>query len=283
MLSRPYLYLALTLIIPAGALGQCNTAAVVFDTPVCEPELPIPAADPRINTIKAANLHKMKLQILTGKVRQIAAEHLLDKASYVPEEQEYAAYEAFLAQSEALQIPHDQALIDKIETLLATYRYTDANRERLEGSLATFRQALKNHQAMQELMTRRAERQQTVPGTTSVNYGVRKFKRQIVDKWKMDRALYHKYGGRVVHQQLGLEPIDACRAFLNDIYDKGRLTIINTEYQDIFNDQRAYFEKKFIYAEEKNLRYIDEPYWVNTDLEGEFKKTLKQYDAIPHL
>ena len=38
--------------------------------------------------------------------------------------------------------------------------------------------------------------------------------RGIIRQWKINKALYDQYGGRIIYQQLGPEPLDAYRQFL---------------------------------------------------------------------
>ena len=52
----------------------------------------------------------------------------------------------------------------------------------------------------------------------------------------MNKALYLKYGGRVIFQQAGIEPIDAYQAQLAAIKGDGGLKIIKTKYRDVFDD-----------------------------------------------
>ncbi len=40
--------------------------------------------------------------------------------------------------------------------------------------------------------------------------------RAMIRQWKINRALYIQYGGRIIYQQLGPEPLDAYRAFLEE-------------------------------------------------------------------
>jgi hypothetical protein len=40
--------------------------------------------------------------------------------------------------------------------------------------------------------------------------------RGIVRQWKINKALYDQYGGRIIYQQLGPEPVDAYRRFLRE-------------------------------------------------------------------
>ena len=44
----------------------------------------------------------------------------------------------------------------------------------------------------------------------------------FVRSWKINQALYRKYGGRVAFQQAGAEPVDAYRDFLKEQETKGQ-------------------------------------------------------------
>jgi hypothetical protein len=49
--------------------------------------------------------------------------------------------------------------------------------------------------------------------------------REIIRQWKINRALHAEYGGRLIYQQLGLEPLDAYRRFLEVRRDAGDFVI----------------------------------------------------------
>lgn len=62
---------------------------------------------------------------------------------------------------------------------------------------------------------------------------------KFVERWKFNKALYEKYGGRVIGQQMGPEPLDAYRDWLADEQKAGRYEIHDpkweaalAEYQD---------------------------------------------------
>lgn len=48
----------------------------------------------------------------------------------------------------------------------------------------------------------------------------------FIRQWKINQALYRQYGGRVIFQQGGLEPLDAYRQFLEDHQARGDFIII---------------------------------------------------------
>ena len=48
---------------------------------------------------------------------------------------------------------------------------------------------------------------------------------QFIRAWKFNKALYQQYGGRVIFQQAGMEPLDAYRAWLKDHEHNGDFVI----------------------------------------------------------
>jgi hypothetical protein len=51
----------------------------------------------------------------------------------------------------------------------------------------------------------------------------------FIRQWKINRALYQQYGGRIVFQQGGPEPLDAYRKFLEESAARGDFRISNPE------------------------------------------------------
>lgn len=65
--------------------------------------------------------------------------------------------------------------------------------------------------------------------------------RSIIRQWKLNRELYNEYGGRIIYQQLGPEPLDAYRQFLVERQRAGAFTIhdpdMETSFWRYFNDE----------------------------------------------
>jgi hypothetical protein len=53
----------------------------------------------------------------------------------------------------------------------------------------------------------------------------RQMARDIIRQWKINKALYEQYGGRIIQQQFGPEPLDAYRAFLRQREADGAFVI----------------------------------------------------------
>jgi hypothetical protein len=58
--------------------------------------------------------------------------------------------------------------------------------------------------------------------------------RAIIRQWKINKALYEQYGGRIIYQQLGPEPLDAYRQFLEQRQAEGAFTIHDQALADRF-------------------------------------------------
>ena len=56
----------------------------------------------------------------------------------------------------------------------------------------------------------------------------------IIRQWKINKALYEDYGGRIIYQQLGPEPLDAYRLFLEQRRDAGAFTIHEDAFVESF-------------------------------------------------
>jgi hypothetical protein len=56
----------------------------------------------------------------------------------------------------------------------------------------------------------------------------------IVRQWKLDRALYRQYGGRIAQRPGGPEPLDAHRRFLEERRGRGEFQIFTPELEGAF-------------------------------------------------
>lgn len=65
--------------------------------------------------------------------------------------------------------------------------------------------------------------------------------RSIIQQWKVNRALYAQYGGRIIYQQFGPEPLDAYRRFLQQQQRNGKFSIADpdmaTSFWRYFSDE----------------------------------------------
>jgi hypothetical protein len=55
-----------------------------------------------------------------------------------------------------------------------------------------------------------------------------------IRQWKINKALYQKYGGRIIYGQSGPVPLDAYREYLQEQEEQGKFAILNKEYEELF-------------------------------------------------
>jgi len=92
-----------------------------------------------------------------------------------------------------------------------------------------------------------------------------KVARVWVKQWKVNQALYREFGGRIVFQQAGWEPIDAYRALLDRYKANKGFVVHDPRLQDAVY---SYFLHKFTYAGERKANfYFEKPYWERTQEE----------------
>jgi hypothetical protein len=70
-----------------------------------------------------------------------------------------------------------------------------------------------------------AEEGLTPEETAEIDGMRRDMARAIIRQWKINKALYAQYGGRIIYQQLGPEPLDAYREFLEQRRTEGAFRI----------------------------------------------------------
>jgi len=88
----------------------------------------------------------------------------------------------------------------------------------------------------------------------------------FIRQWKVNRALYQRYGGRIIFQQGGPEPLDAWRRFLEEGQARGDFTLLDQSMAPGF---WRYFVTDAIHSFYKpgsadEARALDTPPWAAT-------------------
>jgi hypothetical protein len=78
------------------------------------------------------------------------------------------------------------------------------------------------------------ENQESAADTSEVRIYAEQVARSFILRYKINRRLYLQYGGRIVFQQVGPEPLDAYRAFLEEQAGKGHFKIFEPELEREF-------------------------------------------------
>jgi hypothetical protein len=93
--------------------------------------------------------------------------------------------------------------------------------------------------------------------------------RAMIRQWKLNRSLYRQYGGRVIYQQLGPEPLDAYRRHLEERQAAGDFVIHEKAFEKPF---WRYFTDDSIhsfYESGSEAEAFEQPPWEQSDAGGE--------------
>ena len=88
--------------------------------------------------------------------------------------------------------------------------------------------------------------------------------RAMIRQWKIHRALYQRYGGRIIFQQFGPEPLDAYRQYLEERRSAGDFTIHEKAFEDAF---WRYFTDDTMHSfyqpgSEEEAQALTTPWWT---------------------
>jgi hypothetical protein len=89
----------------------------------------------------------------------------------------------------------------------------------------------------------------------------------LIRQWKINKSLHEKYGGRIIYQQFGPEPLDAYRAFLEAAQEAGGFRINRADLAEPFwaffiEDERHAFMPA---GSEDEARAFTTPPWARED------------------
>lgn len=107
--------------------------------------------------------------------------------------------------------------------------------------------------------------------TDEANGEIRQLAIGFIKNWKINKALYDKYGGRVIFQQLGVEPLDAYRDFLREQEKIGAFKILDKSCETSFW-QYYISEKQRFYSKEDGEKFINTPWWLEEQQTEIFNK-----------
>jgi hypothetical protein len=102
-----------------------------------------------------------------------------------------------------------------------------------------------------------------------IRLGARELAGRFVQSWKINKALYEKYGGRVIFQQAGAEPLDAYRDFLKEQERKGRFQILDENDEDGFWQYFTNEAMHRFYNDEEGAKFMNTPWWMSDKTQQE--------------
>lgn len=144
-----------------------------------------------------------------------------------------------------------EARREELTRKLESKTLSDAERQSLSSDLATLNEVL-------------ASLDGTARGATEDQAARRQVATAFIRQWKINRALYRQYGGRIIYQQGGPEPLDAYRTFLQARERQGAFTILNPAFEAEF---WKYFVTDSIHSfypkgSQEEAQAFETPWWL---------------------
>ncbi|MBL7214334.1 MAG: hypothetical protein ISS71_01515 [Phycisphaerae bacterium] len=161
-------------------------------------------------------------------------------------EQDVEQFNTSMLRSMTSQAEKAQKKVNSLQKELQADNLDDAKRSEL-----TNRQALYN-----SIITRMAESEGHFKSRNTPA-------ERMILIWKLYNRLYEQYGGRVIFQQAGPEPLDAYRKFFEDEQKKGRFEFFNKEAEALFWEYYRNEKIHTFYSDEAEAKKMMEtPWWL---------------------
>jgi len=252
-----------------AVLMLSGTMTVAEESPIAEiygEKIYVPADFPLPSKMVASSKSTMSVeafaqweqdilrQALAFKVMEEARKRFLKEMGMAPTQQDIDSYIAFLHRTEQADRKRRVEEREKLQQELKQPGLGDELRATATKTLSVLDEMDKYDAppATAEARKEQQESEQTVAA-------------MMVLDWRFNQALYRKYGGRVVFQQAGLEPVDAHKAFMQELGASGAYKILDSAYQDLFKESNEYFDKEFEYADQTEIdKYFASPWWLHT-------------------
>lgn len=184
-----------------------------------QPDAPLAAVVLGVE-VHTADPDEMQYAILQKLTDHYAAEHAI---AVTPEE--IGAYLAHMKRDVETDRRADEARRDVLIGELSATDLPQAERKRLSAELDALNQLLADDGTAPPEGAAAAEEDQAAREQIAAAF---------IRQWKINRALYEQYGGRIIFQQGGPEPLDAYHRFLKEREGQGAFEILNKEFEPRF-------------------------------------------------
>jgi hypothetical protein len=260
MLSRLLFFSAMGLVCSLSAQAADETrgkpVAVLFGELVYAKDLAAPAAVRQ--AVEPANEQRAKGEMLRVRVWQAVFEDYVRRRNINPTDAEITSqiegHQRMRLRSDAERVQQRAALI----TELKSADLSEPRRRAAQQHLDTLNQ-------LAEFDAKRAQELRDPAQRKMQQEAERNVAEHWVRQWKLNQVLYREFGGRIIFQQAGWEPIDAYRKLLDQAEANKSFVVHDPAMRAAVY---SYFQHKFVYADESKAHfYFEKPYWERTPAE----------------
>ncbi len=162
-------------------------------------------------------------------LRYVILKHLTDSYAAAkgitvtqPDKDAYAAHMESVRRADR---ERNEARRDDLRRKLAARGLPEPERKKLTSELDALNQMLATLEGMQQEAARNPEETRAARDQIASAF---------IRQWKINQALYRQYGGRIIFQQGGPEPLDAYRRFLEERRSRGDFEILDQSLEAAF-------------------------------------------------
>jgi len=187
-----------------------------------------------------------------------------------PDEMAYILRQVLLA-NYAKQNHLDATKVE-IDEFIAKKQQADARmRKEAEARREQDQKALQSEDLTDEERTRIEDELKFIDGMLKADAGAddpkraaaeKQMARALIEQWKVNQALYRKYGGRVIFQQGSAEPLDAYHEYFKAAQKAGDFTILNEEFEPAFWAYYSNDKMHKFFPEDQQEQAINTPWWL---------------------
>ncbi len=282
------MYCCLSAVTYADTTDNCDIVARVFDADICMADISVTES----TTIawKATNISDEEISArikqyqrttLENRLWQLAADGMFGAIALNATDEEVSDFLRSTQIALGAAKEDGRQRVEYLNKLLKENDFDDPEREKIQKII--------DSHAKYQKSDHETEHQQMSKEQNKIRQGYKRaFARMVIRKRKLDRVLYNKYGGRIVFQQAGVEPVDAYREFLQELVEKRHVVILNDNYKNLIEERLTLISqsKQFLNSEEAKLKLSGEPIWStsvqeNRKLDSRTRSLEEEYRHIP--
>lgn len=200
----------------------------------------------------AAWLHKYQVDRLKQLIGDSLIKRFLREEDIKPRDEEIKHFIAKSTEGEEKLQKERIAMREKLLHQLKSPDLSSSEREKLNSQLQTMESSFKTDEWRKQYAKDNPARHQEVKQKVAV---------QFIRAWKIKKILYDKYGGRVIFQQAGPEPIDAYFKFLKEHEQDGSFQIIEKDFIAPFWDYYTNDKIHTFLTNEDGVKAMTTPWW----------------------
>ncbi len=204
-----------------------------------------------------ARLHDYRQKRLERRIWDEVTGRVLKERGLEPTAAEVQALASFMAAKRVGRLAEFRAQRDRLKRKLARSGLRPAERKRVREHLATVEKLIAHELDQRKLG-------QTIPNYADIQRrSAERVARVTVRQWNVNKALYEKYGGRVIFQQAGYEPVDAYRALIAELRQQNEVEILDPSFPAPFAEMIKYLDMPHQYMPKAEAdKYFKKPWWL---------------------